>query len=148
MKVIYEYPVSNPNSGWNWVRTCIDRWAAILPRWVETVDVKVREDYQHPCLAEVHVDQRYRCLTLHLSALLLGEPPEDQEHVIVHELCHSFTTPTKAAFMDAMGQVFDEEAPGKKVMCEWGNQVHEGSTEDLACMLIRLLRPHLLEQRA
>jgi hypothetical protein len=115
------------------VESIIRKWAFVIPKWVDQVIItSTNEQY----VAQMSVKEEYRTCTLYLGCDWSSSfTVDDDEKIILHELCHLYTIPIARVAKEAIDHFFEEETPGTKIAKDTITRAMERCTEDLAIML-------------
>lgn len=127
------------------IRPLIEKWAPIVcPAWVNEISVWSADAGVNE-IASCTPYREYRKLSLTFDSCFLTNVPNDQmdayyEKVVLHELMHAYTAPTKMAATQAFSDFFpDGETPGTRIATRHVTEAMEGATEDLAILVKKLV---------
>lgn len=117
----------------------VERWAHVLPSWVGEIKIEWDEK-DTECNARIWVSFEYRRVVLSICSHFMSLPPDQQSHTILHEICHSYTTPIAAAAIESVQAIVGAEStPGSRLARVYLDERSEGCTEDLTRLVERLM---------
>jgi len=119
------------------VERIVSNWSWMVPRWLEHLTLSYDEKGEYT--AQLTVSEEYRSATLCLGGSWAGSfTNREDEHIILHEMCHFYTIPTARAGRSAVGALVpDQESPAYILAFDQITHAMEGSTEDLCRMFLR-----------
>jgi hypothetical protein len=118
------------------VQPLVASWAELLlPKWVTELYIYCKDE-DNPACAVATVNHQYRRMCITFYRPFMTE--RDHNEIIVHELCHAYTTPIKAVGLEFAYDAFTEPTPGTKTFERRIEDIHEALTCDLAAMVLAI----------
>lgn len=127
-----------PRSVRSEVEPHIERFAPLLPSWVERLHVNFAQDDEE-VIASVSVRHEYRTMRVTVTPLFLTLDQHMQAITLLHEFIHSSQGPMMACFENLMESMIEEDTPVAAWIDEEWRKAIESSTTDLEFGIARML---------
>lgn len=111
----------------------LEAWYALVPTWVQEFRVMWRGDDNGAALG-AKVNYRNRWAFLYVGPSFLGEPVDEREVAVLHELCHVLTEPLSVVAERIADMLPDYE---RKAVAGFLEDALEATVEDIARSLRR-----------
>jgi hypothetical protein len=113
------------------VEAYVDRWSWLLPRWLQRLNVLVRDQGEVNEVANCHSLRHYRWATVTLYSCWLTDNEERREQSFVHELLHIPTAALAQFSRDAIKLLAKDEALQATLLAQLDER-NEAATSDFA----------------
>lgn len=115
-------------------------WLFQVNNFEKEIIFKEKDDPDREIAAQILFREDYQDITVYIYPCFLKEPKDKQRKILLHELCHSITIPTKTALYDFID--------GKFVTPERIRELNEQETSKIENILDGLLRGRLRYAKA
>jgi len=117
------------------VEPLIAKWLWLAPSWVRTLDVHY-DNSATEAAAWVTTNFDYRRATIYLTGGWLYEEDPEREYMLVHELCHLFSSPLVNWFQRYINRTTEDESLLAGELNDRLAEHVEGCTVDLSRALV------------